>query len=273
MAACIEQDCWSQFLAHARTTCSQAEYANWLKPIHLKTLDLNSITLEVPNVFVREHLLENFHSELASFLPTDEKGNPIIHFEFREPKRKAVKPTAPKPKKESGLELKLNHAYTFETFIEGPANQFVKSAALGVATRPGHSYNPLFIHGGVGLGKTHILHSIAHHITKKQPKLKVLYITAEGFINDLIHHLKNKALDKMKQFYRTLDVLIIDDIQFLQNRPNFEEELSSTIETLINQNKQVVISSDKPPRPTQTLRKTHRKDGMGPCGPFRLSRF
>ncbi|MCB1109069.1 MAG: chromosomal replication initiator protein DnaA [Chlamydiia bacterium] len=246
MATCTKQDYWSQFIAHLQIHASAAEFANWIKPISLKAIDSASVTLSVPNVFVQEYLLDNFRQDLLTFLPTDSKGNPAIIFEISENPRPK---TASKPiiLKEETVDLKLNRSYTFETFIEGPANQFVKSAAMGVASKPGHSYNPLFVHGGVGLGKTHLLHAIAHHVQNNHKKLKILYVTAEGFINDLIRHLKGKSLDKMKQYYRSLDVLLIDDIQFLQNRPNFEEELCSTIEALINQNKQVVISSDKPP--------------------------
>ena len=245
MAVCSDQDFWSQFLAHLQSVCTAAEYANWIKPIALKCSDSTSATLSVPNVFVQEYLIDNYKNDLKLFFPTDEKGEPAIHFEI-ETQAPVIKEIKPTPKKVEN-NLKLNRSYTFDTFVEGPANQFVKSAALGVANRPGHSYNPLFIHGGVGLGKTHLLQAIAHHVDTSHKKLKVLYITAEGFINDLVSHLKNKSLDKMKMRYRSLDVLLVDDIQFLQNRPNFEEEFCATLESLINQNKQVVITSDKPP--------------------------
>lgn len=144
-------------------------------------------------------------------------------------------------------DLKLNPLYIFENFIEGPSNQFVKSAAFGVAARPGKSYNPLFIHGGVGLGKTHLLHSIGHYVQEHHKKQRVQVITTEAFINDIVDSLRSKSIDKMKKFYRTLDVLLVDDIQFLQNRLNFEEEFTNTFEALLNQNKQIVITSDKPP--------------------------
>jgi chromosomal replication initiator protein len=116
-----------------------------------------------------------------------------------------------------------------------------------VAMRPGKSYNPLFIHGGVGLGKTHLLHAIGHHIKEHHKRQRIYCITTEGFINDLVENLRNKSVDKMKRFYRSLDVLLVDDIQFLQNRLNFEEEFCNTFESLINQNKQIIITSDKPP--------------------------
>ncbi|OEH44066.1 chromosomal replication initiator protein DnaA, partial [Chlamydia psittaci] len=135
----------------------------------------------------------------------------------------------------------------FDNFIEGSSNQFVKSAAVGIAGKPGRSYNPLFIHGGVGLGKTHLLHAIGHYVREHHKNLKIHCITTEAFINDLVYHLKSKSIDKMKNFYRSLDLLLVDDIQFLQNRQNFEEEFCNTFETLINFSKQIVITSDKPP--------------------------
>ncbi|EPP31490.1 istB-like ATP binding family protein, partial [Chlamydia psittaci 84-8471/1] len=112
----------------------------------------------------------------------------------------------------------------------------MKSAAVGIAGRPGRSYNPLFIHGGVGLGKTHLLHAVGHYVREHHKNLRVHCITTEAFINDLVQHLRLKSIDKMKNFYRSLDLLLVDDIQFLQNRQNFEEEFCNTFETLINLN-------------------------------------
>jgi chromosomal replication initiator protein len=145
-------------------------------------------------------------------------------------------------------DVKLNQHYRFENFIEGSNNQFVKSAAMGIAMRPGQSYNPLFIHGGVGLGKTHILHSIGHYIREHNKKLCIQCITTEAFINDLVDSLRNKSVDRMKKFYRfEVDVFLLDDVQFLENRLNFQEELSYTLEALKNKGAQIVITSDKPP--------------------------
>ncbi len=243
-----EQSAWSEFLLFIQKSSSRVEYANWIAPIVcLKETD-KEVTLQVPNIFVKEYLLDNYAKTLATFLPLDTKGNLLISFEIKDasPRIKAV-PKATPPQKQNNLEIKLNESYTFENFVEGPSNQFIKSAAMGVATRPGKSYNPLFIHGGVGLGKTHLLHAMGHHIRKNHKKLRIHSITTEGFINDLVSHLRNKSVDKMKRFYRNLDVLLVDDIQFLQNRLNFEEEFCNTFESLINASKQIVITSDKPP--------------------------
>ncbi|MDP1836817.1 MAG: chromosomal replication initiator protein DnaA [Chlamydiales bacterium] len=252
MQACDTRDSWTDFLTYAKKHCSAAAFGNWFAPIKVIEATDEEITLEIPNVFVQEYILSNYAQELRSFLPVRANGELAVRFVI------AKKDAKPQEKSESeerrpapakaDFQVKLNGNYRFESFIEGPNNQFVKSAAFGVASRPGQSYNPLFIHGGVGLGKTHILHGIGHHIAEHSPNLVVQCITTEAFINDLVDSLRNKSIERMKRFYRSnVDVLLVDDIQFLQSRPNFEEEFCSTFETLINQNKQVVITSDKPP--------------------------
>ena len=248
------QDIWSDFLAYMQERCSATEYQNWLAPIVLVESANETITIEVPNIFVQEYLLDNYKKDLAAFIPTKPNGELLLNFVIAEQKKKpaAAVIATPAPASEeqapgSFHEVKLNPHYVFEHFIEGPSNQFVKSAALGVANTPGKSYNPLFIHGGVGLGKTHLLHAIGHFAKQHNKKLRVQCITTEGFINDLVDNLRNKTMDRMKRFYRSLDILLVDDIQFLQSRLNFEEELCNTFESLINNNKQIVITSDKPP--------------------------
>lgn len=245
------QETWEQFLQFAEERCSSTEFANWLAPIKVLESSSHELTLEVPNVFVREYLIDNYKRDLSAFLPLRENGDPAISFVIAEPKKTPHTTTKVVPieqaEPQNNHELKLNPFYVFSNFIEGPSNQFVKSAALGVAARPGKSYNPLFIHGGVGLGKTHLLHAIGHHIKEHHKKLKIQCITTEGFINDLVDNLRNKSVDKMKRYYRSLDVLLVDDIQFLQSRLNFEEEFCNTFESLIQQNKQIIITSDKPP--------------------------
>ena len=267
MLTCEACDVWTQFLDFVKTRCSTTAFNNWLSPIAVLEEKEDKLVLQVPNVFVQEYLLTNFKRELVAFVPTTASGEPAIEFVVAKQEKKVVPQKLPSspyvvqtqvqaplltdtPSDDPfvAYESKLNEHYRFSTFIEGPANQFVKSAAFGVATRPGQSYNPLFIHGGVGLGKTHLLHSIGHYIKENNKRLRVQCITTEAFINQLVDSLRNKSIDRMKRFYRmNVDVLLVDDIQFLQNRPNFEEEFCNTFETLINQNKQIVITSDKPP--------------------------
>ncbi|MCB1111306.1 MAG: chromosomal replication initiator protein DnaA [Chlamydiales bacterium] len=253
MLATDTRESWTQFLEYVKKRSTPTAYGNWLAPIVVLEATTESIVLEIPNIFVKEYLLSNYKRDLCAFLPVDPEGEPAVEFVVATPKRvPAAAPSKPKVMavevQRSPFEVDLNPHYRFETFIEGPANQFVKSAAEGIAQRPGQSYNPLFIHGGVGLGKTHILHSIGHYVRDNSKKLRVQCITTEQFINDLVDSLRNKSVDKMKRFYRSdVDVLLVDDIQFLQNRLNFEEEFCNMFEVLINQKKQIVITSDKPP--------------------------
>lgn len=258
MLVCDLADAWLQFIEFAKKRCSPTAFGNWLAPIKVianpdNDADPDEITLEIPNIFVKEYLFSNYKEDLLAFLPVLADGEPAIKFIIAPQEAplpsKEVRPAIEVKEEAAPLySLRLNPNYRFETFIEGPTNQFVKSAAIGVAARPGQSYNPLFIHGGVGLGKTHILHSIGHYIQQHHKKLRVHCITTEAFINDLVDALRNKSIDKMKRFYRSeVDILLVDDIQFLQNRMNFEEEFCNTFETLINSHKQIVITSDKPP--------------------------
>lgn len=241
MLECVEKQGWIQFLEFLQTRCNRAEFENWIAPVQLVSSNNEEAVLEVPNIFVQEYLCENYGDLLQEFLP------PRLSFVIAVPKKQPeVLPQL--IVKSSSEKLSFNPTYRFETFVEGPSNQFVKSAALGVAMRPGKSYNPLFIHGGVGLGKTHLLHGIGHYIQEHHKNLKLQIITTEAFINDIVDSLRSKSIDRMKKFYRNLDVLLIDDIQFLQNRLNFEEEFCNTFESLINQNKQIVVTSDKPPQ-------------------------
>lgn len=251
MMETVTDNAWVQFLEFIQSRCSSAEFENWIAPIQFAGATPDEITLEVPNIFVQEYLLDNFKDILAHFLPLKHTGDPAIRFMITAPKKEngavdSAEELIEEPAQNHSA-LKLNHLYTFDHFIEGASNQFVKSAAIGVAASPSKSYNPLFIHGGVGLGKTHLLHSIGHYALEHHPKLRVQLITTESFIIDIVDALRNKSIDKMKRFYRSVDILLVDDIQFLQNRLNFEEEFCNTFEALINQNKQIVITCDKPP--------------------------
>ncbi|WP_201456808.1 chromosomal replication initiator protein DnaA [Chlamydia sp. 17-3921] len=255
MLTCNDCSTWEQFVNYVKTRCSKTAFENWISPIQVVEETQDKICLEVPNIFVQNYLLDNYKKDLCSFVPLDAHGEPALEFIVIETKKVSasvisidIEDTIVEPVEESKeFQLKLNPSYRFDNFIEGPSNQFVKSAAVGIAGKPGRSYNPLFIHGGVGLGKTHLLHAIGHCVREQHKNLKVHCITTEAFINDLVHHLKSKSVDKMKNFYRSLDLLLVDDIQFLQNRQNFEEEFCNTFETLINVSKQIVITSDKPP--------------------------
>ncbi len=143
--------------------------------------------------------------------------------------------------------------YRFETFVVGGSNQFCHAAALAVAESPSHSYNPLFLYGGVGLGKTHLMHAIGHKITSDDPTLRIMYLTAEQFVNDLINSIRYDRMPAFRDLYRTIDILLIDDIQFIANKERTQEEFFHTFNTLYTSQKQIILSSDSSPRRIPTL--------------------
>jgi len=147
----------------------------------------------------------------------------------------------------------LNSKYTFETFVEGKSNQMALAAAIAVAEAPAEQYNPLFMYGGVGLGKTHLMHAIGNRVIKQYPDLRVLYISTEKFTNELINSIRDGNPEQFRQKYRNMDVLLIDDIQFLSNKERTQEEFFHTFNTLYDARKQIIISSDRPPREIKTL--------------------
>ncbi|MFA5085755.1 MAG: chromosomal replication initiator protein DnaA, partial [Candidatus Omnitrophota bacterium] len=156
-------------------------------------------------------------------------------------------------KQDAGKEIGLSSRYTFDSFVIGPSNRFAHAAASAVCDSPAKAYNPLFIYGGVGLGKTHLMHSIGHKIIQRLPKAKILYISSEEFTNQLIGAIQNRTMIKFREKYRNVDILLIDDIQFIAGKEATQEEFFHTFNTLYDAHKQIVVSSDRPPKEIQSL--------------------
>ena len=228
-------------------------YETWIQPLELKSINDNVIVLIATNSFQRDTVESRYMDLLTNtfnFL-TNKKCKIFIKLNNEENNILNQIPniTTNKVLLDSGLSLK----YTFDTFVVGSNNKFAQAAAMGVAETPGSKYNPFFIYGGVGLGKTHLMHSIGNQILRNNPNSKILYVTAETFTNQLINSLKDQTTEKFREKYRSIDVLLIDDIQFIANKTSTQEEFFHTFNTLYEAGKQIVLTSDKPPKDIELL--------------------
>ena len=237
---------WSRLQERLRAILEPEEFGTWIAPLKAKSENESGLVLCAPNARFVHTLEESYREtldreagqlfdELFSVTVVAEEG------ESDRPDRAAQAHAAPTGDR-------LNPKYTFETFVVGSSNQFAHAAARAVAESPAHSYNPLFLYGGVGLGKTHLLHAIGHQIVARRPELKVLYFTAEQFVNQLINSLRFKSMHSFRERYRSIEVLLVDDIQFLANKERTQEEFFHTFNTLYTSQRQIILSSDSSPR-------------------------
>ena len=249
------QRVWEQVLSEVAEKVGPVQTETWLKPIRPLMLREDILHLEVPNALFRDWLLENIVPTLQESLvhvlghvvhitfhvATKKQGElfPSINEEKETGKSDAPRSTT----KKNGLVVN----YTFSTFIVGGGNQFAHAAARAVAESPGKNYNPLFIYGGVGLGKTHLINAIGHEAIVKQGCKSVFYLSSESFTNELISHLRRDRMDEFKSKFRQADVLILDDVQFLSGRERTQEEFFHTFNTLHQSHKQIILTSDKFP--------------------------
>jgi chromosomal replication initiator protein len=243
---------WEQVLAAVAGKVGKTTTETWLKPIRPIALRQDTLHLEVPSSLFRDWLLGNLMGPLREALETN-LGYPaqiIIHI-ANKPQGELFSTGAPEPEKQDQTRsLRKNglvHNYTFSTFVVGAANQFAHAAARAVADHPGKHYNPLFIYGGVGLGKTHLINAIGHETMVKQGRGSIFYLSSESFTNELISHLRRDRMDDFKHKFRQADLLILDDVQFLSGRERTQEEFFHTFNTLYESHKQIVLTSDKFP--------------------------
>ncbi|MGC8914808.1 MAG: chromosomal replication initiator protein DnaA [Thermosulfidibacteraceae bacterium] len=222
----------------------------WIKPIEVVGISNGTFSIAVPNRFYKSWFSENYEPIVKNILKEITGKELEINYVIKkEPKR--VEELRIEERIEIDEQKKnhtyLNPKYTFENFVVGPSNQLAHASSIAVAENPGKVYNPLFIYGGVGLGKTHLLHAIGHRALEKNPKLNLCYISTERFMNELIESIKNDKMQIFRKKYRKLDVLLIDDIQFIAGKDRTQEEFFHTFNELYNEGKQIVISSDRPP--------------------------
>jgi len=264
---------WRAALGELQVALSPANYETWLKDTALVDVDDNRFTIAVPNGFARDFLEGRYRSLISQTLARVVGYSVVVEF--------VVAPTpaaAPEAEEEAeqhpagptngaagsvrleparvggeGGQSNLNPRYTFANFIVGSANRLAHAASLSVAERPGHAYNPLFLYGGVGLGKTHLMHAIGNQVLGKFPRKRVAYATSEKFTNEFITSIQQGRIDDFRARYRRIDVLLIDDIQFIADKERTQEEFFHTFNAIHEDGKQIVLSSDRPPKAILTL--------------------
>jgi len=226
---------------------STISYDTWFKQIEIYNINNNQITLSTPTSFQKEFLEGKYFDLICNtfkYFTNSDKNVVIISLDSIKKEEKPV--SAEINYQYQNTNLKPN--YTFETFIVGDNNSFANAAALGVVESPGKTYNPLFIYGGVGLGKTHLMHSIGNEVLKNNKNAKVLYVTSEKFTNEFINTIKDQKNEQFRNKYRNIDILLIDDIQFIAGKERVQEEFFHTFNALHENGSQIVLSSDRPPK-------------------------
>ncbi len=238
----------------------------WFEPMRCVESTDDAVVLGVPNDFAAIWIHDNYLDLISqrlrltsgrmvqvSLRKVDANGNAAPRFTVAEPKAKPAPKRTVRYDERSAAAGTLNPRNTFETFVVGPNNQLAHAAALAVSQAPAQAYNPLFIHGSTGLGKTHLMHAIGHSILQRNPEAKIAYLSTEKFTNEYIHAIQENALTKFRQRYRNVDVLLIDDIQFLSGKERIQEEFFHTFNDLFESQKQIVLSSDRPVTEIATL--------------------
>lgn len=239
------KELWEKVIEKCYEYLPSVTVETWIKPIHPVGIENGSLKLAVPNKFYKSWLSENYGKVLNKVLEEILGKTFEIKYIVKDKEEKPTQEEVRHKVKEKNTNL--NSKYTFENFIVGPSNQLAHASSIAVAENPGKSYNPLFIYGGVGLGKTHLLHAIGHRALSKNPNLSVYYTSAEKFINELVESIKNDRTQQFRNKYRKLDILLIDDIHFLAGKDRTQEEFFHTFNELYNERKQIVITSDRAP--------------------------
>ena len=250
---------WDRVLSRIEAKVNRHSFYTWFKPTGFVSDDGGSIRVRVPNALFRDWLTKHYSAVLTDALGEVERPESRVVFVTEDPTPAAEPvpmvdppPREPEPEDE-GAVAGLSPRYSFDTFIVGPSNQFAHAACRAVAEAPSRSYNPLFIYGGVGLGKTHLMHAIGHYVLNHLKSLKLTYISSERFMNEMINAVRYDRVLDFRERYRSVDVLLVDDIQFLAGKEGTQTEFFHTFNALYDSQKQIVISSDCPPHEIPSL--------------------
>ncbi|MEF2969195.1 chromosomal replication initiator protein DnaA [Paenibacillus sp. M1] len=250
-------DLWQQILSIINTKLSKPSFDTWFKATKIVSLNDRQIVISAPTTFAVEWL-ESRYTKLVATTVLEYLGKQVdVSFVIEEssvPEQTPVYKEPPAPvQAEESVSNMLNPKYTFDTFVIGSGNRFAHAASLAVAEAPARAYNPLFLYGGVGLGKTHLMHAIGHYILEHNPSSKVVYISSEKFTNEFINSIRDNRAESFRNKYRNVDILLIDDIQFIAGKESTQEEFFHTFNALHEERKQIIISSDRPPKEIPTL--------------------
>ncbi|MEL7211366.1 MAG: chromosomal replication initiator protein DnaA [Pseudomonadota bacterium] len=242
---------WGQVRVNLIKTVGQNNYKNWIEPLEFSQLDDGVATFFVPTNFMGNYVSQNFGDQILYQLTT--AGEPVQRVVFQVPANQTTRPKPAKPVAVAKPASKavpgapLDNRFRFETFVVGKPNELAHAAAKRVAEGGPVTFNPLFLYGGVGLGKTHLMHAIAHELQERQPELNVVYLSAEQFMYRFVQALREKRMMDFKSLFRSVDVLMVDDVQFIAGKDSTQEEFFHTFNALVDQNKQIIISADRAP--------------------------
>ncbi len=263
-------DLWNAIAGRLRDTLTDTAFDNWFGEARPKSVTGGRLVVEVPNDFTRDWIEGHFLELVTRAVTETGAGDAVVTFAVAE--HPGVRPTVPEPVQappqptlpkavlpesaaRESTEVELNPKYTFDLFVIGSSNRFAHAAALAVAEAPAQAYNPLFIYGGTGLGKTHLLQAIGHYVRQHSRRLTTRYVTSETFMNEFIDAVRERGtrIEGFKRRYRNYDVLLVDDIQFIEGKERIQEEFFHTFNSLYEGGAQIIISSDRPPREIATL--------------------
>lgn len=249
---------WQAALGEMEVILSKPNYSTWFKNTNLLSVENSKAIIGVPNAFTASWLKKKYHQSILDALNKRQPGIKQVEYQIASrplpETTKSANPSAlpshpvPKNKESNGPQFNLRPDYIFDNFVTGPNNRLAFASAQAVAQNPGRAHNPFFIYGGVGLGKTHLLHAIGNYILRHKPKANILYLSCEDFCNEYINSIQRRATAGFKKKYRNIDVFLVDDIQFLSRKEGTQEEFFHTYNALYQKNRQIIMTSDKLPR-------------------------
>jgi chromosomal replication initiator protein len=243
---------WQEILNYLKTRVNPQSFQTWLRPTRFSHLEKDTLVVRVPTREFREWIQEHFGAQIHEALGKLNLKVHQVRFAYDESHEKKAAEGGATPQQTKldfeSVDHQLNPRYTFDTFVVGGCNQFAHAAAVAVAEQPSKMYNPLFLYGGVGLGKTHLMQAVGHRIKKERKEMRLAYVNSESFTNEVINSLRYDRMTSFRDKYRNVDVLLMDDIEFIGGKERTQEEFFHTFNTLYEQQKQVVISCDQPPK-------------------------